>query len=207
MFTLAVQAGRVAFRPHVPRLPEALPRSGFVSHAQYQGIRLHLPSAYQDVLDFGYYTGWRKGEVTSLEWRDVEGDVVRLRPEVCKTRQGRVLVLSEPLRAVIARRRAMERGPLVFHVQGQQVRDWRKAWHRACQEAGCPGVLFHDLRRTVVRNLVRAGVPERVAMSLTGHRTRSVFDRYHIVSESDLAEASARLAAWADDSRTPSVLS
>jgi hypothetical protein len=58
MFTLAVQAGRVAFRPHGPRLPEALPRSGFVSHAQYLGIRQHLPSAYQDVLDFGYYTGW-----------------------------------------------------------------------------------------------------------------------------------------------------
>jgi integrase len=127
MFTLAVQSGRVEFCPHVPRLPEALPRSGFISHAQYLGIRQHLPPAYQDVLDFGYYSGWRKGEVTSLEWRDVEGGVVRLRPEVCKTRQGRVLILSEPLRAVIARRRAETCGPLVFHARGQQVRDWRKA--------------------------------------------------------------------------------
>jgi integrase len=100
------------------------------------------------VLDFGYYTGWRKGEVTSLEWRDVEGAVIRLRPEVTKTRNGRVLVLSAPLEAVIARRRGVQRRecPLVFHCRGRRVLDWRKAWHRACREAGCPGTLFHDLR-------------------------------------------------------------
>jgi integrase len=207
MFTLAVQSGRLGRRPHVPKLLEAPPRSGFVSHRQYLAIREHLISDYQDVLDFGYYTGWRKGEVTSLEWRDVEGEVIRLRPEVSKTRNGRVLVLSAPLEAVIARRRGVQQPecPLVFHYRGRRVLDWRKAWHRACREAGCQGTLFHDLRRTVVRNLTRAGVPERVAMSMTGHKTRSVFDRYNIVSESDLAEASARLAAWngSDSSRTP----
>lgn len=206
MFTLAVQSGRWSRRPHVPKLMEAPPRSGFVSHGQYLAIRKHLISDYQDVLDFGYYTGWRKGEVTSLEWRDVEGEVIRLRPEVSKTRNGRVLVLSAPLQAVIVRRRRAQHRecPLVFHYRGRRVRDWRKAWHRACQDAGCQGTLFHDLRRTVVRNLTRAGVPERVAMGMTGHKTRSVFDRYNIVSEADLAEASARLAAWAgsDNFRT-----
>jgi integrase len=95
MFTLAIQSGRLSRRPDFPSLPEGQPRQGFMEHGEYLTIRKHLSAAYQDVLDFGYLTGWRRGEILSLEWRDVDrpGSVIRLRPEACKTREGRVLVL------------------------------------------------------------------------------------------------------------------
>jgi integrase len=79
--------------------------------------------------------------------------------------------------------------------RGKQIKSIRGAWDRACQEAGFVGRIPHDFRRTAVRNLVRAGVPERVAMMITGHKTRDVFDRYNIVSAGDLKEAARRVDA------------
>ena len=75
-----------------------------------------------------------------------------------------------------------------------EARETRRQWLRANPTAGLLGMLRHDLRRTAVRNLVRAGVPERVSMELTAHKTRSVFDRYDIVSEADKRAAAERLS-------------
>lgn len=212
MFSLTIQAGRLSTgaRPHIPRLQEAHPRQGFLEHSEFLAIRQHLPRDYQDALDFGYLSGWRRREILRLEWGDVDrgGGEIRLRPELSKNREGRVLVLSKPLRELIERRwQARALGcPFVFQVNGRPVGDFRKTWKRACKAAGLSGKLFHDLRRTAVRNLVRAGVPERVAMAITGHKTRSVFDRYNIVSEGDFMVAAARLAAYVDSLPTTSTV-
>jgi integrase len=198
MFTLAIQAARLTARPHIPKLEEAAPRQGFFEHDEYVAVRLNLPAAYQDVLEFGYYSGWRHGEILGLEWSDVDraAGVIRLRPALSKTKDGRLLVLSDSLRDLIERRwKARVLGcRYVFHMgDGNPIGDWRKTWKRACRAGGVPEKLFHDLRRTVVRNLVRSGVPEKLAMTLTGHKTRSVFDRYDIVNEADLKHAAVSL--------------
>jgi integrase len=79
--------------------------------------------------------------------------------------------------------------PFVSHRDGKQIRDFHKAWSNACAEIGMPKLLIHDLRRSGIRNFIRAGVPESVAMAISGHKTRAIFDRYNIASESDFANA------------------
>jgi integrase len=201
MFRLAIDLGRLETMPKFPqRLEENPPRQGFFEHHEYLKVRAGLPPSFQDVLDFAYYSGWRRREVTELTWNEVDlsGGVVRLAPTRSKTKVSRVLPISTPLRHVLERRTKRKRkGDVrVFKRDGVTVRQWKVAWRVACQKAGVPDRLFHDCRRTAARNLIRAGVPERVAMLLTGHKTRCVFDRYNIVNERELATAGERLADY-----------
>jgi integrase len=84
----------------------------------------------------------------------------------------------------------------VFNRNGQPVKSFKAAWKKAVEKAGFDDRIFHDFRRTAVRNLIRAGVSEHVAMMITGHKTRSIFDRYDIVSERDLTEGIEKLAKF-----------
>ena len=101
------------------------------------------------------------------------------RPPARRRWWGRILPISQPIAEALARRRARRSpdSPLVFHRDGIPIRRWRTAWRTACQAAGVPTRFLHDCRRTAARNLIRASVPERVAMLLTGHKTRAIFDR------------------------------
>ena len=126
------------------------------------------------------------------------GGVIRLSPARSKTLVGRILPISQPIAEALARRRARRdpESPLVFHRDGIPVRRWRTAWRTACQAAGVPTRFLHDCRRTAARNLIRANVPERVAMLLTGHKSRAIFDRYNIIHEQELLDAGDQLVAY-----------
>ena len=72
----------------------------------------------------------------------------------------------------------------------------RRAWRTACQAAGVPTRFLHDCRRIAARTLIRASVPERVTMLLTGHKTRAIFDCDNIIHEQELLEAGDQLVAY-----------
>jgi integrase len=221
---LALARHRVIAVPAIRHLPERNARQGFFERPEFEAVVGALPDHLSDVCRFAYATGWRRGEILTLRWADVDldGAAIRLRPEESKNGRGRTVMLGGDLAALIGRReraRLVERkggdplvADLVFHRDGEPIVDFRKAWAAACVKAGLyqtvkqedgteraiPDRLFHDLRRTAVRNMVRAGVPERVAMEVSGHKTRSMFDRYNIVSETDLRAAMQRTTLYVD---------
>ena len=206
-FNLAIQAGKLLQKPHIPFLKEDNVRVGFFERDQFLAVLARLPEPVQPAATFAYITGWRiDSEVLSLEWRQVDfgAGEVRLDPGKTKNGEGRTFPMTRDLREVLEQQKAITENlqrqlkvvcPRVFHRSGRPIKSFRVAFRTACTEAGCPGRVLHDFRRTAVRNLVRAGIPERVAMQMTGHKTRSVFERYNIVSAGDLREAAKRLDA------------
>jgi integrase len=167
--SLAMQAGHVLQRPYIPLLKEDNIRKGFFEREQFDAVRRHLRAPLDHAVTLAYYIGWRMAsEILTLQWHQVDR--------------------TEALTA---------KGIIAPHLfcrgGGQPIKSFYTRWDQACTAAGCPGRIPHDMRRTAVRNLNRAGVPETVAMKITGHKTRSVFDRYDITSEEDLAEAARKL--------------
>jgi integrase len=211
MLRLAYEGAKLLRLPVVHKLKEAGPRQGFFERDAFEAVRRHLRPDLQLAATICYQLGWRvRSEVLTLERRqvDLEAGTLRLEPGTTKNDDGRLCYVTPELRALLVaqveRVRTLERQtgriiPFLFpHLQGKhrgdRLQDFRKAWSHACAAAGVRGMLRHDFRRTAVRNMVNAGVPERVAMKVTGHKTRAVFDRYHIVSPGDLQDVARRLA-------------
>lgn len=202
MFNLAARCTppKVALVPHVPMLAENNTRKGFFEHEEFLALREALPGHLRGLVTFGYKTGWRFGEITGLTWDrvDLGRGIVRLEAGETKNQDARTVYLDDELKTVL--KAEMVRRNLgcnyVFHRNGGPIRDFRGSWAKACKVAKVNGKLFHDLRRTAVRNMVRAGIPERVVMMISGHKTRAIFDRYNIVSAEDLKQAAAKLQAY-----------
>jgi integrase len=186
--------------PRWPTVTERNARTGFFEREEVERLVPFLPAYLRPVVWFAFYTGWRRGEIMALSWHEVDlpGKVIRLGDT--KSGYGRVLALEGAVWDILCYQerlgcfRALHTDA-VFPGPNGHLRDFKEAWKKARAKAGLEGKLFHDLRRTAVRNMLRAGVPERVAMEITGHRTRKVFDRYNIVDERDIREAMRRITS------------
>ena len=191
-FKLGYEHDLVAKIPVIKHSPEHGVRNEFFTREEVDALLPWLPEHLRDVALFGFLTGWRKGEIVGLKWSNVDrsGAVIRLEPEQNKSRDVRVLTLYGEMAALVERRwQARKSGRLlalhVFHRSGRPIKDFHKTWVRACDRAGLGRRWFHSLRRSAARIMSLEGIPEKVIMSVMGHNTRVMFDRYNIVTEAD----------------------
>lgn len=183
--------------PHFTRLPEENVREGTLTHDAYRLVRDSLPGYARVALVIAYHTGTRKGEVRQIlkDWIDLTAKRIKLPGHVTKNKKPRSLPIYGDMAAEIEMAVAAGSAACPFLIQneGKPVFDWEKSWATACTSAGVPGALFHDLRRTALTNMIEGGLSEKEAMEISGHRTRAVFDRYHVVSERRLKEMASKL--------------
>ncbi len=202
-FALAVDSGILSTVPKFPSLPEHNARQGFFERGEFYSVLENIKNSdVADFLEWFYWTGMRPGEIRSLVWKafDRETWMLRLHSKDAKSGHGRAIGLEGPLQEIIKRRlsKRVFGCDFIFHRNGKPIGNFGKSWKSACLSAGITGRIPYDLRRTAVRNMIRAGVAEIVAMSISGHRTRQVFDRYNIVSEKDLKEAVSKTATYVE---------
>lgn len=185
--------------PYFPMVKETTVRKGFLTDDQYETLRDELPAELRPLFVTAYITGIRRGELASIQWPQVDFDagLITLERGETKNDEARsVPIIKGDMRNLLlaAKRERDAQWPeswWVFNRRGEPIKDFRWAWDEACNRAGVPGLHFHDLRRTAVRNMRRDGVPQVVRMKISGHKTDSMERRYNIVDSDDLEMAKA----------------
>jgi integrase len=204
MFSLARQSTppKVTGVPYIAMLREDNIRTGFLESKQHDSLAAATGKIglwLRAMFEVGYTYGWRHEELLALRIRQVNlsAGSIRLEPGSTKNDQGREVSMTLPVKALLTQCvHGKAPDDYVFtREDGKRVHDFRGSWASACEAAKVSGLLFHDLRRTAARNLRRAGVAEGVIMKIGGWKTRSVFERYAIVSQSDIRDAMAKLEA------------
>jgi integrase len=205
-FSLAFKCDppKITRMPHIQMLKENNVRTGFLEYAEYLALRDELPWYVRPLFVTAYHVGGRRGELASVKWPQVDFNTnqIRLHATDTKNEEARTLPIYGEMRewlliAKDIRDKKFPKCPWVFYTdEGDRLYWFRKSWTSACTRVGKPTFLFHDLRRSAVRNMERAGVPRKVAMSISGHKTENIYRRYDIVAERDLSDASTRMDVY-----------
>ena len=202
IFNLALREDMVEKNPclKVSKLAEHNARDRVITHTQYQALVAALPKYAADIVTTAYYTGMRAGEIFNLTWKKVrlEEGYIDLMAADTKTAEPRRVPLNEAIRALFTELRKVRhlKHDRVFTYEGSPIREIKRSFKRACQEAGIEDFRFHDLRHTFNTNMRKAGVDRSVIMKITGHKTMSMFERYNTVDGDDAIEACKRLDAF-----------
>lgn len=200
---------QLVFRvPVIKALKEDNVREGFLEPERYRAILDALSDRIKPVFVIAYHLGMRTGELLSLKrtWVDFEEGLIYVNGRVTKNHNPKTAPIygdMKPWLEMLLSRGQVESPKCVwlFSLNGKPVKDFKADWKQACEKAGVPGLLFHDLRRTAVRNMIRAGVPEKIAMQISGHKTASMLWRYNITDTRDIKEAGKRTERYLEAQR------
>jgi integrase len=193
--------------PKFQLLKEQNTRSGFATAAQVEKLLTHLPDdGLRDFIAFLHATGMRRGEAARIKWSYLQDGKITIPGSHCKSGLPHSIPVSGPLAAIIERRKAARAfksldttalSEFIFHRgDGQPILEFRKSWRTATKAAGIGNLIVHDLRRSACSDMIRAGIPQSVAMKISGHETDSMFRRYGIVSDEDMTAALEKTAAY-----------
>jgi integrase len=196
---LAAERGQLGRCPRLPKIKIDNARQGFVSPAQLKEILAELrgrgprTAVYAEAVEWAYETAWRRQEIVSLRWEDVDLHAEQVVARDTKNGDVRVLPLvAGPIHDIIVRRHRAKNGPWVFHHGGKPLPPRRLliTFQAAAREVGCDeDLVFHDLRRSAIRAMELSGVPRSIAMAVSGHKTETIYKRYAIVRADDIAAA------------------
>lgn len=193
-FSIAVQEDKLAVPPHFKAPAVNNVRGQFFTEEEFAIVLLHLIRPMHPIAKFLFWIPWRRNDAIYLRWTacDWENKELRLTPQTTKEKKGRVFPFGqapevEALLNEMWQRRTSEDG-FVFHDGNGKpfgISFVRYNWNKAVSAGGMKGRVFHSLRASSIRAFRLRGVTEADTMRISGHRTRSTFDRYNLGNVED----------------------
>jgi integrase len=194
--------------PHIPKLEEDNVRQGFLEHPEYLNLREALPPHLKCLLVCGYYLGIRLGVFRRMKWSQVDlaAAEIRIAKRQAKSKKPHTAPIYGEMKTWLDMQFAEHQQlrpdcEYVFNYHGRPIGHHVGGWREACIAVGMPELYFHDLRRSAVRNMERAGIPRKVAMSITGHLTETMYGRYDIVNDRDVRQAARRMEQFFEEAK------